>query len=64
MKVVRPAQIPRSPQPNTSDSQISGRNPTSALINGGAAHEGGIPGTHQHAVEGEDDAGEWAIAPP
>src|SRR3954447_17146361 len=32
MNVLKPDQIPRSPQPNTSESQINGRNPTSALI--------------------------------
>ena len=31
MKALSPAQIPASPQPNTSDSQTSGRNPASAL---------------------------------
>src|SRR5690349_227044 len=32
MKVLSPDQIPSRPQPNASESQISGRNPTSALI--------------------------------
>src|SRR3954468_969017 len=32
MNVLKPDQIPSSPQPNTSESQINGRNPTSALI--------------------------------
>ena len=31
MNVVNPDQMPNRPQPNTSDSQISGRNPTNAL---------------------------------
>src|SRR5690349_19505047 len=32
MKLLRPDQIPSRPQPNASDSQINGRNPTNALI--------------------------------
>src|SRR3954451_10382489 len=32
MNAERPDQIPSSPQPNTSDNQISGKKPTSALI--------------------------------
>ncbi len=32
MKVDRPDQIPARPQPNASDSQISGRKPASAVI--------------------------------
>ena len=30
MNAVSPVQIPTSPQPNASDAQISGRNPTAA----------------------------------
>lgn len=32
MNIVNPDQIPARPQPNTSDSQVSGRHPISALI--------------------------------
>jgi hypothetical protein len=31
MNMFNPDQMPASPQPNTSDSQVNGRNPTSAL---------------------------------
>jgi hypothetical protein len=34
MNVLKPDQMPTRPQPNTSESQIKGRNPTSALIDG------------------------------
>ena len=58
MKVLRPDQMPSRPQPNTSDSQISGRKPTQRADQGGVAHELRVTGAEQHAVERENDSGD------
>ena len=50
--------MPSSPQPNTSDSQISGRNPTSALIKVALRMNFASPGAEQHSVERENDSGD------
>ena len=56
MNMLSPDQMPASPQSNTSDSQISGRKPASALTTVAVRMNARVAGAEQDAVNRENDS--------